>query len=160
MRRLAALAAVAAAYVLLFGFMGVLVISVTAAISDGWALRQAAERQDDSSPRFSPDGSRIAWIRRDDAGSELWVMSADGTNQQPLADATRFRWARGGTALLFSRGGPTVFRVAAEGSIPARAGRATLPRGAARDESRGRQVLTRDHRLYLRLRDGSEQPLT
>lgn len=160
MRRLVALSAVGAAYTLLLGFFLALVIAVTAAVSDGWALRQAAQRHDDSMPRFSPDGSRIAWIRRDGGGAELWVMAADGSNAQPLAAATRYRWARGSEALLFSRDGPRVFSIGLDGSVPVDAGRARLAPGPHRDESRGRQVFSRDHRLILRLRDGSEQPLT
>jgi hypothetical protein len=160
MRKVAALGAVAAAYLLLFGFMALLVIAVTAAISDGWALRQAAERHVDESPRFSPDGAQIAWIRRDDKGAELWVMASDGSNQQPIAGATRFRWARRGGALLFSHGGPHVFLVAPDGSAPVDAGRAQLARGTTGDESRGRRVFSRGHRLYLRLRDGTQRALT
>ncbi|HET7044732.1 MAG TPA: hypothetical protein VFI37_07775 [Gaiellaceae bacterium] len=152
--------AVGAAYTLLFGFLIVLVVVVTAAVSDGWKVRQAAQRLDDSQPRFSPDGSQIAWIRNDADGDRLWVMEADGSGQQPLAAATRFRWARNGAALLFSRGGPRVFRVSLDDGIPVGAGRGSLAPVPARDESRGRQVFSRDHRLYLRLRDGSEQPLT
>ena len=84
MRRAMAWSAVGAAYTLLIGFMVVLVVALTAAIADGWALRQAAERHEDGSPRFSPDGSQIAWIRHDDSGAQLWVMEADGSGQQPL----------------------------------------------------------------------------
>jgi dipeptidyl aminopeptidase/acylaminoacyl peptidase len=160
MRRLVALSAVGAAYTLLLGFVAVLVLSVTAAVADGWALRQAAQRYADSSPRFSPDGSRIAWIRRDEQGSELWVMQADGSSQQPVAAATRFRWTRDGAALLFSRGGPRVFRVDPDVAIPTAAGRAELARGTARDESHGRRVSVRDHRLWLRLPGGGERRLT
>ena len=160
MRRAMAWSAVGAAYTLLIGFMVVLVVALTAAIADGWALRQAAERHEDGSPRFSPDGSQIAWIRHDDSGAQLWVMEADGSGQQPLGPASRFRWTRGGAALLFSRGGRRVFVVQPEGSPPVAAGRARLAKPAPRDRRGGRVVFVRGHRLVLRLPDGSERALT
>lgn len=160
MRRAAALSAVGGAYLLLFGFFAVLAISLTTAIADGWAVRQATQRHDDRSPRFSPDGSQIAWIRAGALGTELWVMEADGGNQQPLAAASRFRWSVGGGALLFSRGGPRVFVVTIDGGIPADAGRARLAPGAPSDRRGGREVFVRGHHLYLRLPDGSVRGLT
>lgn len=156
MRRATVIAAVAASYVLLVGFIALFVVALTTALADGWKLRQAAERHVDSSPRFSNDGSLIAFLR----GAELWVMDVDGTDQRPVAGATRFAWARHGGALLVSRGGSRVFLVGPDGGDLVPAGRAQLPRAARSDRHGGRVVYVRDHRLWLRARDGSVQELT
>ncbi|HSP73143.1 MAG TPA: hypothetical protein VLN26_12285 [Gaiellaceae bacterium] len=156
MRRAVVIAAVAASYVLLVGFMALFVVALTTALADGWKLRQAAERHLDSSPRFSPDGSLIAFLR----GAELWVMAGDGADQRPVAGATRFAWTRRGDALLVSRGGSRVFLVGPEGGSLVPAGRAQLPRAARSDRHGGSVVFVRDHRLWLRARDGSVQELT
>lgn len=53
----------------------------------GGAPRPFFERSEDSSPVWSPDGQRIAFIRRTDGGrASLWVMAADGGWERRLTD--------------------------------------------------------------------------
>lgn len=156
MRRASVVAAVAGSYVLLIGFLVLILVALTTALADGWKLRQAAARQLDSSPRFSPDGALIAFLR----GPELWVMAADGADQRPVAGAMRFAWTRRGDALLVSHGGRRVFLVEPDGGGAVPAGRARLPRPTASDRRAGSVVFARDHRLWLRTRDGRELELT
>jgi dipeptidyl aminopeptidase/acylaminoacyl peptidase len=76
-----------------------------------------------SQPRLSPDGRRVAYVRRIadwDAGSkryELWMAEADGSQDRPWstesANATHPRWAPDGARLAFlsdrMEGGQQVF---------------------------------------------------
>ncbi|MCB9731488.1 MAG: PD40 domain-containing protein [Deltaproteobacteria bacterium] len=55
---------------------------VTRRLTDG---RRSAE-----SPTFSPDGRYLAYELKDDEGSRLWLMNADGTNQRPAGDTHSF----------------------------------------------------------------------
>lgn len=60
----------------------------------------------DSSPVWSPDGSRILYRSRVGDTSDIWVMDADGSNAQRLTDngADNFdpRWSPDGETLLFT----------------------------------------------------------
>jgi dipeptidyl aminopeptidase/acylaminoacyl peptidase len=51
---------------------------------------------------FSPDGQRLAFTRGTDAGSEVWLMAADGSDRRRVAGPGRvgaLHWAPDGTAL-------------------------------------------------------------
>ena len=93
----------------------------------------------DSSPAFSPDGSRIAFVRGDgDGDSQIYVMNADGSDQRVLVAAGREsvdepRWSADGTLLAYTRyseGGvrlvSSIETVAVGGGAPAVAARARL----------------------------------
>lgn len=64
-----------------------------------------------SSPRFSPDGSRIVYTRawtdkvNDRMKSELWLMKRDGSGQRFLTTGSGARWSPDGTRLAFTRSG-------------------------------------------------------
>ena len=76
-----------------------------------------------SSPRFSPDGHRIAFVAGQ-LGGELWVSDRIGGSRQRLAIAGRAigpEWSRDGRRLLFGFIGPTsssldIYSIAADGS--------------------------------------------
>jgi hypothetical protein len=157
MRKAAVFVSVGASYLLLFGVLVLLVLSLTSALADGWKLRASAAATAERSPSFSPDGTRIGFIRKSgSAEPELWVMDADGSDQLRLARATRFSWARGGRSLVFARDG-RVYRVGAEGGNAVRA-RAAIGRSVRRWH--GRSVLVRDGHVVLRDGDGREWQLT
>ena len=92
---------------------------------DGSGLRKLAERS--SSPAFSTDGRRIAFVSdRDENGShrtgededalanELYVMNADGSHAQrltntPELDEATPAWSEDGDWIVYSREGPLFF---------------------------------------------------
>jgi DNA-binding beta-propeller fold protein YncE len=58
--------------------------------ANGTGLRQLTSgNQRDASPTWSPDGAWIAWKRDIGSAARLWVMQADGSDQQelPIGDA-------------------------------------------------------------------------
>lgn len=65
---------------------------------------------DDTTPVWSPDGSKIAFLsNRRSNGFELYLMDADGGNQRPLRDEApivpfNFQWSPDGTRLSYSDG--------------------------------------------------------
>jgi Tol biopolymer transport system component len=68
-------------------------------------------------PRFSPDGTRIAFVQLESEADSLAVMNANGTGHQVLGTMasylTGFAWTADGSELYFS--GTGVFRIPAEG---------------------------------------------
>lgn len=59
-------------------------------------------------PAWSPDGTQIAYTVQSATGSQLWVMSADGTNKRQLTDRDDANdleptWAPDGSVIAFSR---------------------------------------------------------
>lgn len=83
-----------------------------------------SSRQDDS-PRFSPDGQRIAFTSNRTSWNELWVANSDCSNQLQV---TRFekpgevgspRWSPDGTSITFDRyadGEVDIFSIKSDGT--------------------------------------------
>jgi Tol biopolymer transport system component len=57
---------------------------------DGNAVDRLTTLADDRQPSWSPDGTRILFVRR---GWELWIMDADGANERKLLVVRRARGA-------------------------------------------------------------------
>ncbi len=60
----------------------------------------------DRIPRWSPDGSRIAFVRsagiNENRGGGVWIMSADGAGPRPVAPGTAFiSWMPDGRSITF-----------------------------------------------------------
>ncbi len=60
----------------------------TMPISGGAATRIAEGLTYESQPRFSPDGSRIAFTSDRGGGDNIWIMNADGSNKRQLTKET------------------------------------------------------------------------
>lgn len=58
-------------------------------------------------PAWSPDGRLIAYLRRDEGVTQLWVVAASGGRARPLTsgggDVERFRWSADGGMLIAER---------------------------------------------------------
>ena len=71
--------------------------------SGGQAEQLTRNDVSDIQPEWSPDGTRIAYVRGPEA--RLWVMDADGTNQHQLVEARSLcfapRWSPDGTRIAF-----------------------------------------------------------
>ena len=55
-------------------------------LSGGTAKRLTSGAAWDSEPRFSPDGTRIAFVSDGGGNEQLWVMDADGSNPAQLTE--------------------------------------------------------------------------
>lgn len=69
------------------------------------AIRLTNNERNDRSPAWSPDGEWIAWSPITESGHyELWVMRADGSEQQKLLDGGRSpSWSPDSERLVFAR---------------------------------------------------------
>ena len=80
----------------------------------------------DDSPAVSPDGKRVAFIRRISGGvADIHVVSIDGSSTRRVtfdeADLTGVDWSHDGRSLVYSSdraGGYSLWRVTAEGGTP------------------------------------------
>lgn len=82
---------------------------------------------EDSSPRFSPDGRRIAFASRRDGSTELWTANADGSEPRKLtsleANTGSPRWSPDGRWIAFdstAEGNAHVYVIGAAGGTPRR----------------------------------------
>ncbi len=74
----------------------------------------------DRSPRWSPDGTRIAFASSRSGGSKMFVMDADGSDQRQLTfTSARDRtsaWSADGTKVLYDREFSEIYAINADGS--------------------------------------------
>lgn len=72
----------------------------------GEAKRLTDAAKADMHPRWSPDGSSIAFISTRENGGQIWLMNPDGSNQRRLTTISTgvdgFTWSPTGTHLLFT----------------------------------------------------------
>ncbi|SDS70125.1 serine hydrolase [Microlunatus soli] len=67
----------------------------------------------DSDPQFSPDGSRILFLRSGDAGPQLWLITTDGTDERRLTEPDLFPY--GVASATWSPDGSRIAVIAAVG---------------------------------------------
>jgi len=89
---------------------------------------------DDTEPRWSPDGSHIAFLSTRTGTSDLHVMVADGNGATALSDgeARQAAWSPDGSTIMFASGRSgtaELYSVLVDGSLPP--ARVTLGGGAA-----------------------------
>ena len=77
-------------------------------------ITQLTTQADDQDPHWSPDGTRIAFVRGSDRG--VWVINTDGTGLNKLAAPTKksvydhdIAWSPDGTQIVFTSGQVTTF---------------------------------------------------
>ena len=75
--------------------------------TDGSHLRRLTfNPKADREPSWSPDGTKIVFIRVDDIGSlsgDIYVMNADGSREQFLTKGGNPRWSPDGTKIAFHK---------------------------------------------------------
>jgi Tol biopolymer transport system component len=67
-------------------------------------VRLTTNNATDYYPRYSPDGTKIAfWSQASDGVPQLWVMNADGSNPQQLTSEgiANFSWSTDGTKIAY-----------------------------------------------------------
>jgi TolB protein len=86
--------------------------AIRAMNADGTDVRELRRSENDavsvSSPRWSPDGQRIAYTRYDASGADLYVMQANGSEVKRLtSDSQSFSpsWSPDGSRIAFTRTG-------------------------------------------------------
>jgi len=69
------------------------------------AIRISADGNTPSQPRYSPDGSQIAFCGMEMPEAEVWVMDADGSNARQLTweGGSHPSWSPDGTRLVYTR---------------------------------------------------------
>lgn len=110
---------------------------------DGQRVRRlTAGVHEDHSPRWSPDGSRIAFIsNRDHAAGQVYLIAVDGGEAQQLTDqptgASDPAWSPDGTQIAFLSRANEAERAAQDS--------ATAPTAPASEWERKREVEQREH---------------
>ena len=88
-------------------------LSVTNA--DGSERRKLAGNAALGTPAWSPDGKKIAFVRKFGGNSQVYVMNADGGPQQRLARGNAPAWSPDGQKIAFVRSGD-IYVMNADGS--------------------------------------------
>jgi len=75
-------------------------------LARGETTRLTTYEDRDSTPRWSPDGTQIAFRRRTDGVSDIWLMDLDGSDLRRLTDnggsSYDPRWSPDGTRIAFT----------------------------------------------------------
>ena len=75
--------------------------------------------RDGTFPVWAPDGTRVAFVRRDGSRAWLWTMRADGGGQERLCRAALGRptWSPSGRSIAFALDGDVYVTSASGGSL-------------------------------------------
>ena len=108
-----------------------------APVSGGRAWPVTADSAPVKRPRFSPDGSKIAWTSSRDGGPEVYLAGTDGSGPTRLTywgdrEATVSGWTPAGEVLAVSAAGEPTYISAAWAIVPGKAPR-RLPFGPVTD---------------------------
>lgn len=105
------------------------------------------EPEYDYAPAWSPDGSRIAFVRRLPRGDTgvVWIASADGTDARSVGAGSSPAWAPDGVRLAFGRGSDIVVH-----DVASRATRTVVEAGST-DHGVGAPEWSPDGRLIAYL---------
>ncbi len=118
----------------------------------------------DRAPAWSPDGTKIAFHRSTENGSEIFVIAADGTGETRLTDNTVSdmypNWAPDGSQIVFERE-RDVYKMAPDGSgstrIASGTGSALTRSDPAFSPDGLRIAFVRDGEIWTMMTDGTSQ---
>ena len=94
----------------------------------GGEQREFTQGNADGSPRFSPDGGRLAFLRASQSGGprQVWVLNADGGEARQITDAAKgvqdFAWSPDGGRIVYCADTEPAAGAAAPGGATAQAG--------------------------------------
>lgn len=74
---------------------------------DGSGQKQLTTDGKNYRPRFSPDGTQIAYVHEDSGGKALWLMSPDGTSKRritPVSNVSGAAWSPNGQQIAYATG--------------------------------------------------------
>ncbi|MDX8049907.1 LpqB family beta-propeller domain-containing protein [Lentzea sp. BCCO 10_0798] len=75
-------------------------------VSPGGEARQLTRGRSDNAPAWSPDGTRIAFLRAQDGPAQVWLLPAGGGEPEQVTDLPRGAgapvWSEDGTKLAFT----------------------------------------------------------
>jgi biopolymer transport protein ExbB len=85
------------------------------------AVPFTSSTRDDSSPQFSPDGKRIAFVSARSGNLEIWVCNSDGSSSVQLTSfrgpaVTTPRWSPDGQFLVFYEDSSQLTQIRADGT--------------------------------------------
>ncbi len=131
-------------------------------------IRLTNNTADDGNPKWSPEGSRIAFDRGPSKGAhDLWVMDPDGTNEKNLTNGVGSvnvptDWSPDGLRILFAsdRGGTNndLWIIRPDGSDPQQLTETTENEWAASWSADGTSIVyERSNDIWLMDADGSNQ---
>lgn len=79
-------------------------IHITAA--DGTKSKAFTNGEQDNAPVWSPDGTKLAFLRKKGKHQQIWTMAADGGEAEAMTDAefgvSAFAWSPDGSRLLYA----------------------------------------------------------
>ena len=133
--------------------------------ADGTDQRLLTPAQAGRWPRFSPDGTKIAFDDGDPSSGDIWVVNADGTDARNLTKDRTARnirpdWSPDGQKIVFARSGD-IYLMNADGSDPAQLTGAGSDNAPAWSPD-GQKIVFQSHRdgndeIYVMNADGSDQ---
>jgi len=124
------------AYSKVGSYQGSLVSDIYVVDADGGGRRQITFGERAIHPDFSPDGTKIAFVREELGNKDIYVMNADGSSMRRLTHSEDFdqsytpRWSRDGRRIAYSsfkllgrenEGKRDIFIMDADGGAPVKA---------------------------------------
>jgi len=114
-------------------------------------------------PRWSPDGTRIAWLKRTGRAAQIWIATLDGGDSRPLSQGDEpvqdFRWSADSRSIIVStRSGEAEAEalISREGLAGHLVDDRVRPLAASRPFPREADIRTNYHRMNART--GETQP--
>ncbi|WP_289355452.1 S9 family peptidase [Paenibacillus sp. S-12] len=136
--------------------------------ADGTKSKVFTHGEQDNAPIWSPDGQKLAFLRKKGKYQQIWLMAADGGEAEALTDTefgvSAFLWSPDGSRLLYttSTNQAEIEKVNAQGDCENKPGKQAIVVDRLKCKADGKGLLDskRSHLHVLDLQSGSTVPLT